>query len=120
MEVIIMNQKSKEEVFSQLVDSMNQWLTDCLFLCGSKIRGKYQLKGIRDEVWDMVIAYAEVSRNKYGREKEELTQKTAVEITSLLNAAIEDLIKENTSNNFFIIDLSVHRKEIVEKLSYIK
>lgn len=115
-----MNQKSKEEVFSQLVDSINRWLTDCLFLCGGTVKGKYQIAGVRDQVWSLVVAYEEKTRNKYGQEKEMEAKKTASEITSILNIAIEELIKQNTANNFFMIDLSLHKTEIVEKLSYIK
>lgn len=116
----IMYQKTKEEIFSQLVDSINGWLTDCLFLCGGSLRGKYQLTGIKDQIWNLVDSYAEIARSKYGKERDEESEKTALKIIDLLNAAIEGLMKGNTTNNFFVIDLSLHKKEIVEKLSYIR
>lgn len=115
-----MKQKSKEEIFSQLVDSINQWLTDCLFLSSAFIKGKYQIEGIKDEVWRLVESYAEIARTKYGKERDLESERTAGEITLILNRAMEDLIRKSIHENFFIVDLSLHKTEIVEKLNYIR
>lgn len=111
---------SKEEMFSQLVDSINLWLTDCLYLCNANTRGKYKIQGVKDQIWKLIDSYTDVARSLYGEDRDRETERTAFEIIEVLNLTIEDFIRKNNSDNYFMIDLSVHKKEIVEKLRYIR
>lgn len=115
-----MNQISKDLVFSELVQSINKWLTECLFLCGKNLRGHYKIEGMKDQIWALVEGYSESIKNKYGKDRALESEKTAHQITCILNEAVENLIRKNTSDNFFVIDFSVHKTEIIEKLSFIR
>lgn len=113
---VFMKQKSKEEIFSLLIEDINKWVSECVFIYGRNMKGIYEMKGVRDDIWRI---YSNFVNNPNYDEKKRFKEDVATQIVDVLNDATEKLLRENIQNNFFLMDLSIYKKQIEEKLSFV-